>query len=306
MPGPIGAQRTSMRLTDSPNSTYRVPAPSRLRLLQSLTWLVALVALVFSLDRMTGLPHVQHLYYVPIIFAAIRFGMIPATAVAAVAILLYHVANPHALTWRYEESDLLQAAMFLGVGAGTAKLVRDTRRLHQLAMTDDLTGLHNLRSFESALRTMLVAARAAGTDVSLLVLDVDRLKSLNDTYGHLTGSEAVRAVGRIIADRIPPGATACRYGGAEFAIALPHCSSASASEAAEDLRRTVEATAPVLTGRQFAERTLSVSVGIACCSFASDLEAAAHAENEGEALFQRADAALYVAKNNGRNGIHAA
>src|SRR5262245_16382853 len=70
-------------------------------------------ALVFTLDRLTGLAHVQHLYYLPIIVAAIRFGMLGGASAAVLAILLYHLANPQALTWRYEESDILQIAVFM-------------------------------------------------------------------------------------------------------------------------------------------------------------------------------------------------
>ena len=72
--------------------------------------------LVFALDRATGATPVQHLYYLPIIFAGLRFGM-PGGFVSAVsAIVLYHVANPHLLTFRYEESDLVQIVLFLAVG----------------------------------------------------------------------------------------------------------------------------------------------------------------------------------------------
>src|SRR5689334_22943058 len=103
-------------------------------------------AVVFALDWATGLPHVQHLYYFPIILAATRFGLRGGGAAAALAIVLYHLANPHALSWRYEEFDVVQIAVFAAIGLVAARLADDARRLHQLAMTDDLTGLHNLRS----------------------------------------------------------------------------------------------------------------------------------------------------------------
>jgi PleD family two-component response regulator len=72
--------------------------------------------------------------------------------------------------------------------------------------TDDLTGLHNLRSFELRLRALVREARAGRTPLVLLVLDVDRLKSLNDRYGDLAGAEAVRTVGHIIGEQLPPDA----------------------------------------------------------------------------------------------------
>ena len=165
---------------------------------------------------------VQHLYYLPIIVASVRLGRRAGLAAALASVVLYHLANPSLVTFRYEESDLVQIALFIAVGLITAKLAGDARRLHALAMTDDLTGLHNLRSFEAQLITMLRGVRAAQAPLSLLVLDVDRLKSLNDRYGHLTGAEAVRTVGHILASRLPRDAVACRYGGDEFVVGIPH------------------------------------------------------------------------------------
>src|SRR6185295_6323756 len=149
------------------------------------------------------------------------------------------------------EADLVQVALFLAVGPITAKLTGDADRLRRLALTDDLTGLHNLRSFEARLSMMVRASRESQAPLALLVLDVDRLKLLNDQYGHLTGAEAVRTVGRVIDRGLPPGAVACRYGGDEFVMAIPQCTSFQAHRVADDLRRAVLETAPVLAGRAF-------------------------------------------------------
>ncbi len=272
--------------------------------LLSVAGLVAAMVCVFALDSMTDLPHVQHLYYFPIIVAGIRFGLPGGTGAAVVAILLYHLANPQTMT-RFDETDIVQIGVFVAVGIVTAKLSDDARRLHRLAMTDDLTGLHNLRSFEQQLRNAFHAAHLTKTPVSMLVLDVDRLKALNDVHGHLTGSEAVRTVGGIIATHLPPDGVACRFGGDEFAIALPNCAASTARQVAHDLRRAVQAIAPVLAGVSFPEGTVSISVGIACRSFDSDADTA-DVDDESEALFRAADSALYTAKNGGRNRIHVA
>ena len=294
-----------MQLTTGGDLPSRLRERSRPRITREILCLAALTAAVFALDRGTGLPHVQHLYYVPIIFAATRLGAFGGAVAAVFAIALYHLANPHALTWRYEEADIVQMAVFVAVGLVAARLADDARRLGELAMTDDLTGLHNLRSFELELTTMMSTARAVNGSVSLLVLDVDRLKSLNDEYGHLVGAEAVRTVGRIIAEHVPADAVACRYGGDEFVLAV-RCAASEARRVAEDLCQAVLASAPILAGIQFPSQTLSISIGLSSRSFHEATVAEPSADDEGEALFRRADAALYAAKNGGRNRVHVA
>jgi diguanylate cyclase (GGDEF)-like protein len=267
---------------------------------------IAALALVFALDRATDSAPVQHLYYLPIILAGVRFRMRGGILAGVSAIVLYHVANPHLFTFRYEESDVLQMVVLLAVGIVAARLADDADRLRRLSLTDDLTGLHNLRSFESRLASMVSAARAKGVPIGLLVLDVDRLKSLNDTHGHLTGAEAVRTVGRIVGQQVPPGAVACRYGGDEFVIALPDGAEELVQQVAEDLRCAVQATAPVLAGHPFAAGTLTISVGGSCASFdrIGRLRLVSqHDVEAGESLFRAADAALYRAKKRGRNQV---
>ena len=273
-------------------------------------WVVAIVTVtmlaVFALDRSTGAAPVQHLYYLPVILAGFRFQMRGGVIAGLSTIVLYHLANPHLLTIRYGESDLLQIALFLAVGVISARMSRDAKRLQMLAATDDLTGLHNLRSFEGHLARMVRAARERQTRLALLVLDVDRLKALNDRYGHVTGAEAVRTVGHLIAERLPPEAVACRYGGDEFVIAAPLGGLPGGQQLAEDLRRTVLNCAPVLAGRAFDAGTLSISVGVASAVFDSaggPDDRPRRDREDGEALFSEADAALYRAKANGRNQV---
>jgi diguanylate cyclase (GGDEF)-like protein len=296
-------------MTRKPRSASKSNAiRARPRRASALAGLVLSMAVVFALDWKTALPHVQHLYYFPIILAAITFGMSGGVVSALFAVLLYHLANPQTLVMRYEELDILQIAVFIAVGIATARLENDTRRLHRLAMTDDLTGLHNLRSFELGARALLLRARATRTSLGFLVLDVDRLKSINDKYGHLAGADAVRMVGQIIAEHVPVDAVACRYGGDEFAIALAGRSPADGERLADALRVAVQACGPVLANVPFAPGSLSISIGLAWRSWdrRPPVAAAPDPDQEIEELFRTADAALYAAKNGGRNRLHLA
>jgi diguanylate cyclase (GGDEF)-like protein len=295
-----------MRLTTDPRRTEGRAFAGRS---VSAPWAIVGVAtgllVTFALDRATDAAPVQHLYYLPIVLAAARLRWIGGLIASLTAIVLYHLANPALLTFAYHETDFVQIALFIAVGVVTARLTENARRLHVIAMTDDLTGLHNLRSFEAGLTAMIRAARLAGGSLWMLVLDVDRLKSLNDTHGHLTGAEAVRHVGHALSARLPADAVACRYGGDEFAVCLAGRSEAEVRTIANDLCRTVNASAPMLAGKPFPAATLSISVGVAHRSWTAAGEAmdVEPDDQAGEALFRAADLALYGAKSRGRNQV---
>ena len=261
--------------------------------------IVFLLLVIAWLDYATGTAPIQHLYYLPIILAAFIFDYWGGLACALAAIVSYHLANQHLRALNYGESDYLQVLLFLTVGAITARLARDRRAMQRLAGTDDLTGLYNLRSFESRLLATVRRAQARGTPVSMLILDVDHLKEINDAHGHLSGAEAVREVGHIIAHDLDGSAVACRYGGDEFAILMSDRDERASLAAAESLRRAVEGHQPVLAGQQFPAGALTVSIGIALYLSRE----ARHPELVGEELFRAADHALYQAKRNGRNCV---
>ena len=312
-----------MRLTSDKDETAR---PRRRTVLWATAVVVGALWLIFELDRRTGSAPVQHLYYLPIILASLRLGRRAGLGAAVVAILLYHLANLARFPAGYSDIDVVQTVLFVVVGIVTAKLSDDARRLRHLATTDDLTGLHNLRSFEPRPVRMVRTSRETRTPLAMLVLDVDRLKSINDTYGHLAGAEAVRLVGHTLAAHLRPDAVACRYGGDEFAIAIPHCGRILTRTFAEELRGAVHTLAPVLAGRPFAAGALSISVGLACLdddcwstpdssrncgaddsseNCGADLSGPRDDVRIGEMLFGSADKALYAAKQQGRNRVSA-
>ncbi len=288
-----------MRLTG--DEIPRREPPRKGRQAKTAAFIVASLLLVALLDFRTDAAPVQHLYYLPIILAAIRFGRRGSLATAAAAIVLYHLANPALLRFHHESSDVLQIVLFVAVAVITTRLAEDAARMRVLAHTDDLTGLHNLRSFESRLADLLERAGERRAPLSLLVLDLDRLKAINDAYGHLAGAEAVRTVGVIVGECLPANGVACRYGGDEFVIALPDTDTDAAIVVAERLRRTVNEKAPTLAGHRLPAGTLSISVGIN----SRGITAAVDVARSGEEIFREADRALYQAKEAGRNKVRA-
>ena len=289
-----------MRLTVSGDPDARRKRPTASLPASAGAAIIVLLLLAIAwLDYATGTAPLQHLYYLPIILAAFIFDYWGGLTCALAAIVTYHLANQHLRALNYGESDYLQVSLFLIVGVVTARLAGDRRVMQRLAGTDDLTGLHNLRSFESKLLATMRRAQARPMLVSMLVLDVDSLKEINNAHGHLAGAEAVREVGHIIARSLDRSAVACRYGGDEFAVLISDSDARSAFVAAERLRKTVENHAPVLAGRRFPAGTLTISVGIADCF----PEGARDPELVGEELFRAADHALYQAKRDGRNRV---
>ena len=256
--------------------------------------------LIALLDRVTGDVPFQHLFYLPIILAATEFGFSGGLITSLFAVLLYHLSNPRLLSLQgFRQGDVVQIILFFTVGLVAAKLADDANRLRLLSLTDDLTGLHNLRSFESHLERLVSQAKKDGSALSILVLDLDRLKSLNDKYGHLAGADAVRTVGHLIAQQLPASAVACRYGGDEFVVAIPDCRPEEAVEIAERLCYSVSDAQPVLATIPFPSGTLSISIGATSRLVGKD----ADSSTAGEELFRSADDALYRAKERGRNGV---
>lgn len=289
-----------MRLTVSGDRKARArPRTSSLTASVGAAIIVLLLLVIAWLDNATGTAPIQHLYYVPIILAAVIFDYWGGLACALAAIVTYHLANQHLRALNYGEGDYLQVSLFLIVGAVTARLAGDRRAMNKLAETDDLTGLQNLRSFEANLLATVRRAQARRMLITMLVLDVDELKKINDGHGHLAGAEAVREVGHIIAETLVGSAAACRYGGDEFAILMSDTDALSSLAAAERLRKAVEIRAPVLAGRPFTAGTLTISIGLALCL----PEGARDPELVGEELFHAADHALYQAKRDGRNQV---
>lgn len=156
---------------------------------------------------------------------------------------------------------------------------------------DDLTGLLARRTFDQALKSGLMASRRRDSPFSLLVVDIDGVKGINDRLGHLVGAKVIAWVGKIIGEQLSGRATACRLGGDEFAVALPGVAAAEAQRVAEALRGRVRDEILAHEGERLVVR---VSIGVA--------SSPEHGTSPLE-LQRRADEAMYVAKRAGGDGV---
>ncbi len=159
---------------------------------------------------------------------------------------------------------------------------------------DDLTGALVRRAFVNVTSAVLAERRRTGAPVSLLVIDVDQFKSVNDAFGHLAGDDGLRLVAGVVRDHLRPGQYVGRYAGDEFVVLLPGLDASGAGVLAETIRRNTAATAIPI--RDDPERTMSVTLSIGVAT------APAHGESF-EALFTTADRALFDAKREGRDKV---
>jgi diguanylate cyclase (GGDEF)-like protein len=164
-------------------------------------------------------------------------------------------------------------------------------QLFNMAALDSLTGLYNKRHFDDTLKKEYTRCTQGGLRLSLIVLDIDFFKRINDTHGHPAGDEVLRVVSGTLKTALGPEDCLARVGGEEFALLLPEHGYADAQRRAEDLRRRVEVTRCAHEG---APIPVTISLGVA--------ELAGTAETPLQ-LYQRADARLYEAKRTGRNRV---
>jgi two-component system, cell cycle response regulator len=175
----------------------------------------------------------------------------------------------------------------------TERLRDNVQMSIEMAITDALTGLHNRRYMESHLSTLVEQSAARGKPLTVLVLDIDYFKSINDTYGHDAGDDVLREFSQRLRKSIRGIDLACRYGGEEFVVVMPETDMAVATMVAERLRRRIASEPfPIAQGANSAEVT--ISIGLAARISASDTAAG---------ILKRADQALYRAKRDGRNRV---
>ncbi len=167
------------------------------------------------------------------------------------------------------------------------ELLAENQRLAELATLDPLTGLLNRRALDDRLEQETARARRHAHPLSVLLLDVDRFKLINDTFGHAEGDAALRLVATELQRHVRLSDVVARFGGEEFIVIAPHTQPAGAAVLAERLRTAVEQCPAV--GR------VTVSIGVAQLDLSEPAP--------GAAILARADRALYRAKREGRNRV---
>jgi len=166
----------------------------------------------------------------------------------------------------------------------------------KLAVLDPLTGIYNRRYALTHLARLSGRAAETGRPLALMVLDIDRFKRVNDSFGHQNGDRVIAAVARALADRLRSGDLVARIGGEEFLVTMPDTDLDEAHKAAQRLRRQIEAMEVALDGGGAVSVTLSIGLKVGCPGPGSPDEMAS-------ALVAEADAALFAAKEGGRNHV---
>jgi diguanylate cyclase (GGDEF)-like protein/PAS domain S-box-containing protein len=171
-------------------------------------------------------------------------------------------------------------------------------KLLTMALTDGLTELANRRAFDEALDREWKRTLREGSQISLMLLDLDHFKEFNDRYGHQVGDDCLRAVARAVCGAVRTTDFAARYGGEEIAVILPATNTAGAVEVAKKVRSSVEDLQITHEGNPASGRWVTVSVGVATA-----LSRHGGTMRMPESLLLAADNALYKAKREGRNRV---
>ncbi|MEZ5691939.1 MAG: GGDEF domain-containing protein [Rickettsiales bacterium] len=184
------------------------------------------------------------------------------------------------------------------------KLKESTREINNLrkdlqqvtieAQRDFLTGVYNRKSFERLIDEQMIVAKENNSDLCLLMLDVDHFKKFNDKFGHLLGDEVLKIVARTLTDTLKGRDVVARFGGEEFVVFLPETPIEGAVKVAEMIRNSIAGKGLKRkdTGETFGSITVSIGVSLF-----------RHNNDTLPTLIKRADDALYVAKDSGRNQV---
>ncbi|MGI9365042.1 MAG: PleD family two-component system response regulator [Rhizobiaceae bacterium] len=173
------------------------------------------------------------------------------------------------------------------------QLRESVQQTMEMAIKDSLTGLNNRRYFDRHMQNLFNKSSVSGKALSLVVLDIDHFKQVNDTYGHQAGDDVLKCFAERLLKNIRGKDLACRFGGEEFVIAMPETDQELAFIVADRIRRETSAH-PIIAANGSIQIAITVSAGISTLVGAHD---------SIEDMIKRADEALYIAKHNGRNQV---
>lgn len=176
-----------------------------------------------------------------------------------------------------------------------AELRADLENIREESLTDSLTGVGNRKHFDTALQAIVTDAMEEDKFLSLLFLDIDHFKTFNDTHGHPAGDQVLRLIGRVLRECVKGRDVPCRYGGEEFAILLPQTNLAGAMKVGEQIRKSVAG--KTLVRKSSGQDLGRITISVGATQFTPGEPLASFVE--------RADAALYTAKQAGRNKVRA-
>lgn len=169
----------------------------------------------------------------------------------------------------------------------------EVKSLSKLVSTDTLTGLYNYRFFSKAIIQEMERSQRTGQATTLMLVDADYFKKVNDKWGHEAGNQALKLIANCIKDNIRKLDLACRYGGEEFTVILPSTDISTSLQVAERIRNTIEQT-PLL----YEEMTIRLTVSIGISTYKGN-----KLSDQSNKLIEQADSELYRAKQQGRNQV---
>ncbi len=241
--------------------------------------------------RVVGVISIQS--YAPNAYTQEQIRLLETIAnVAGVAIensRLYEQAQADIEQRRHAQESLLNANQDLHIQLNKVKALQ--RELREQAIRDPLTGLHNRRFLNSVLPQRIEQTSQRDTQLSILMIDIDRFKTFNDSYGHHAGDALLQSLAGLLRRHTRSLDIACRYGGEEFLLVLSNTSLEIASRRAEELRRAFDA-----SENKFGDQVLHATISIGVAAFPE------HGTGIEELIMQ-ADQALYAAKASGRNKV---
>ena len=205
----------------------------------------------------------------------------------------------------YDQRDLDLLEIFASYISVSIQNVLDARNAQEIAKRDNLTGLYNDRYLHMGLARRIGECRARGCDLAVLFMDLDYFKRVNDTHGHLAGSQVLREVGRELIELVQhPEAMTARYGGDEFVLALPGMDVEEATLLADEIRTRIAQRvycdgAGDINPEPLHLRGLTCSVGIA--TLHHHVPRPLDVEEAKSSLLRQADTAMYIAKERGRD-----